>query len=210
MCSFKAISALLDFTCVVLPSTVCVPGPCGTKCKVKKWGRCIIRIPRFSSCCRRIPDIACETKRGLCIAARKTATAALKLAQRGVNSGRITLNAAKVVLEGFKKTVNLAKKSLEAANLALEIAERTYRAGVKAATALVRFAANANDLFSIKKITFDVTLSDAYRASFSGMVSARIFGQNVLVALNINLRDIASMARQLAEEAIDGLSSFFG
>ena len=204
------ISALLDFTCFVLPSTVCVPGSCGTTCKKRKWGRCIIRIPKFSACCTRIPDAACETERGLCIAARKSASEALALAERAVNSARITLDAAKLTLEGAMRAVNTARDSLNVANLALEAARRTYRAGAEAATALTRFAANANDLFSIRTITFDVTLSAASGGSFSGRVSARIFGRNVNVALNINLRNIASMARQLAEEAIDGLSSFIG
>ena len=187
---------------------MCIPGSCGTTCKKKKWGKCIIRIPKFSSCCYKAPDAACETRKATCIAARATANAALRAAKKTVQSSRVTLDAAKGVLEGVKKTVSAAKHTLDVANAALEAAKVTYKVGADAATAITRFA--LKDLFNIREITFDVSLSAASGGSFSGRVSARIFGKNVDASLSIDVRDVVSMAKQLADKAIGGLSKFVG
>ena len=187
---------------------MCVPAPCGTTCIASAWGRCVLRGPTFSSCCFKSPDPICESTRAGCIALRATLTAALRAAEVVVDKSRFTLDAAKGVLEGAKGVVKAASRSLDLAKVALEAAKQTYKAGLKAATALTSFA--LNDLFNIKEITFDVQLSVANGGSFSGRVSARILGNNVNVALRINVRDVTSMAKQLAEEAIDGLSSFLG
>ena len=192
----------------IISSTVCVPAPCGTTCKARVFGKCILRVPTFSKCCFRAPDAVCETKRGACIAARETATLALKGAEKVVDTSRVALDVAKGVLEGAKRTVSAAKGALDAANAALEAAKQTYRAGADAASALARFA--LNDLFNIKEITFDVSLSVASGGSFSGRVSARILGRDVNAAVSVNVHDIASMAKQLADKAISGLSSFIG
>ena len=198
----------LNFYLCIIPSTVCVPAPCGSRCVKRWWGRCVFRLPTFSSCCFKSPNLICEARRAGCIALRATIIAALKVAEEIVDKSRFTLNAAKGILEGAKGVVSAASHTLKVANFALEAAKQTYKAGVVAASALTRFA--LNDLFNIKEMTFDVQLSVANGGSFSGRVKARILGNNVNVALRINVRDVTSMARQLAEEAIDGLSSFFG
>ena len=187
---------------------MCVPAPCGTTCIARAWGKCVLVRPTFSKCCFKSPNLICEAERAGCIALRKTLTAALKVAEQVVDKGRFTLDAAKGVLQGVKGVVNAAKHTLDVAKIALEAAKQTYKAGAKAATALTSFA--LNDLFNIKEVSFDVQLSVANGGSFSGRVKARILGNNVNVALRINVRDVTSMAKQLAEEAIDGLSSFLG
>ena len=187
---------------------MCVPSPCGTTCVARAWGRCVLVRPTFSSCCFRAPDVPCQTRRAACIALRETATAALKAAQQIVDKSRVTLDAAKGVLEGAKVAVNAARHSLDVAKAVLEAAKQTYKAGVEAASALTRFA--LNDLFNIKEITFDVKLSVANGGSFACRVSARILGKNVNVSLQFNVRNISLIAKQLADKAIGGLSSFFG
>ena len=185
---------------------MCVPGSCGTTCKKKKWGKCIIRIPKFSSCCHKAPDAVCKTRKASCNAARATAKGVLTAAEKTVDGSKVTLDAANGVLEGAKGVVRATKHTLDVANAALAAAKATYKVGADAATAITRFA--LNDLFNIKSITFDVTLSAASGGSFSGSVSARILGKNVNVSLNIDVRNIVSMAKQLADRAIGGLSKF--
>ena len=191
-----------------IPSTVCVPAPCGTTCITKAWGKCVLVRPTFSKCCFKSPNLVCEAKRVGCIALRKTLIAALKVAEKVVDKSRFTLDAAKGFLQGVRGVVNAAKHTLDIAKIALELAKQTYKAGTEAGKALTSFA--LNDLFNIEEVSFDVQLSVANSGSFSGRVKGRILGNNVDVALRINVRDVSSMAKQLAEEAIDGLSSFLG
>ena len=193
---------------LTLPPAVCVPAPCGTTCKQHLFGTCVIYLPTFSSCCFKSPDPVCETAKAACNAARATAKGVLKAAEKIVEGSKVTLDAANGVLEGAKGVVSAAKHTLDVANAALEAAKVTYKVGADAATAIVRFA--LNDLFNIKSITFDVTLSAASGGSFSASVSARILGNNVNVSLKIDVHNIVSMAKQLADKAIGGLSKFVG
>ena len=193
---------------LTLPPAVCMPAPCGKTCKKHVWGKCIIYLPKFSSCCFKSPDPICETRKAACNAARATAKGVLKAAEKTVGGSKFTLDAANGVLEGAKGVVSAAKHTLDVANAALEAAKVTYKVGADAATAIARFA--LKDLFNIKSITFDVTLSAASGGSFSGRVSARILGNNVKVSLKIDVRNMASMAKQLADKAIGGLSKFVG
>ena len=185
---------------------MCIPGYCGTTCKKKKWGKCIVRVPKYSSCCYKAPDASCLAERAACNAARQTAYATLRAAERAVDSSRVTLNAAKAALEGARAAVSAAKHTLDVANAALEAAKVTYKVGAEAAAAITRFV--LNDLFNIKEITFNVTLSVASGGSFSGRVLARILGNDVDISLNIDVHDVVSMAKQLADQAISGLSKF--
>ena len=66
-----------------------------------------------------------------------------------------------------------------------------------------------NDVLSIDEITFDVHISVANGGSFDGTVKGTILGADVNVVVNINVYDIVSTAKTLAEEVIDGLSAFF-
>ena len=187
---------------------MCVPSPCGWTCYHSIWGSCVIGGPSFSSCCFRAPDLVCESARAGCIALRETGLLALKAAEEIVDNSRWTLEVVKGVLEGAKGVVSAAKHSLDVANLALEAAKQAYKVGAAVANAVAQFA--LKDLFNIKEMMFDVNLSVANGGSFEVGVKARILGNDVDVNARINIRDITSVAKQLAEEAIDGLSSFFG
>ena len=171
-------------------------------------GSCVIGGPSFSSCCFRAPDPVCEAARAGCIALRETGLLALKAAEEAVDNSRWTLDVAKGVLERAKGAVSAANHTLDVANFALEAAKQTYKVGAAAANAIAQFA--LKDLFNIKEMTFDVSLRVANGGSFSVGVKVRIFGNDVNVNAQINVRDITSVAKQLADEAIDGLSSFFG
>ncbi len=125
-----------------------------------------------------------------------------------VSTARRSLDAAKDVLDGARATVNTARVSLDAANLALQAASATYNVGSKAAGKIASFGING--LISIREISFDVNLSVANGGSFSGSVRANFLGQTeVTVRLNINVRDITSMAKQLANRIGDDFSSLF-
>lgn len=85
---------------------MCVPGVCGSTCKKKKWGVCILWIPKTSSCCYKVPDAVCETKNAACKTAREAAKGILKAAEKTVDSSKVTLDAAKGVLEGAKGLIS--------------------------------------------------------------------------------------------------------
>ena len=94
------------------------------------------------------------------------------------------------------------------AKFALEAAKQTYKVGTAAANAIAQFV--LRDLFSIKEMTFGVSLSVANSGAFPVAVKARILGFDANINVEINTHDITSVAKQLAEETIDGLSSFIG
>ena len=93
------------------------------------------------------------------------------------------------------------------AKFALEAAKQTYKVGTAAANAIAQFV--LRDLFSIK-MTFGVSLSVANSGAFPVAVKARILGFDANINVEINTHDITLVAKQLAEETIDGLSSFIG
>ena len=190
------------------PLAVCIPAPCGWTCLSRWWGTCVFGGPTFSACCFKVPDLICEAARLGCIALREVGLLALKVAQEIVDNSRWTLDVAIGVLEGAKGVVNAAKHTLDLAIYALEAAKQTYKVGAAAANAVIQFA--LRDLFNIKEMTFDVSLSAANGGEFSVGVKARILGNNVNINVRIDTRNILSVAKQLAEEAISGLSSFFG
>ena len=86
--------------------------------------------------------------------------------------------------------------------------ETTYAAGLEAANLISRLGVNG--LINIRQISFDVELATAAGGSFSGSATAVFAGAaETTVSLNVNLFDILSMARQLANHIGNGLSSLF-
>ena len=129
-------------------------------------------------------------------------------AEEIVDSSRLVLDIANGVLEGAKGVISAASHTLDIAIFALEAIKQTYRVGAEAANAVAQFT--LKDLFSIKEMIFNVALGVANGGSFDVDVKGRILGKDVDVSVNINIQDINSVAKLLAEEVIDGLSSFFG
>ena len=189
-------------------ATVCIGCPTCCDCCGRVWGVCICAEPGWDSCCTRITDPICIAGNGLCEGLRATAYAALTIAEETVNAAQGSLKVAEGVLEAAKAVVSTAKYSLDAANGILEAAQVTYQVGTDVAGRIASFGLNG--LVNIREISFDVDLSAASGGSFSGSVRAVFLGQaEVTVSLSVNLRDIVSMAKQLAERIGDGFASLF-
>lgn len=123
------------------------------------------------------------------------------MAQEGLSAAQTTLKAAQA-------TVDAARVSLDAVNAVLQAVSDTYKLGSDVAGKITSFGING--LVSIHEITFNAELSVANGGSFSGSVKARFLGHaQVTVRININLRDITAMAKQLADEIGAGFSSLF-
>ena len=138
---------------------------------------------------------------------RATLTAALRVAERAVDESRHVLDVAILALELAKGAFNAAKLPFDAAVAALEVVKQTYSVGVEAINKIAEFG--LGEIVNIKGITFDVSLSAAATGSFSVSVSARLAGNDVNLSLSINLHDVIGIARDIADRAIDGLSSVF-
>ena len=65
------------------------------------------------------------------------------------------------------------------------------------------------EIINLKEITFDASLGVAATGSFSGSVSTCIEGRNVNLNIHVNLYDVISIARQIADYIIPGLSELF-
>ncbi len=190
------------------PFIVCIGCIRGTRCCGEAWGRCICRRPHFESCCSRISDPTCEAANAACNALRATARAALRVVEETVRGARGSVDVADGVLVAAQGVVNTARGALDAAVAVLEVASQTYRLGTEAATAIA--SVGVSGLVSIRAISFDVSLGAANSGSFSGSVRANFLGQaEVNIGLEINMRDITAMARELANQIGDGLSSLF-
>ena len=97
---------------------------------------------------------------------------------------------------------------MRGAQHALVGVQKSFAVGLKAANAVARFGVNG--LISIREISFRTNLDVAARGSFSGSVRAVFAGAaEKTISLNINLHDITSIAKQLANHIGNGLSSLF-
>ena len=97
---------------------------------------------------------------------------------------------------------------MRVAEQALEGVNKAFAVGIEAASAVASFGLNG--LISIIRISFRANLNHAAGGSFSGSVRAVFAGAaEATVSLNINLHDITSMAKQLADHIGNGFSSLF-
>ena len=186
----------------------CVGCPRGWTCCGRAWGKCVCSRPKWDGCCTRITDPTCLAANTACDALRETAKAALRAAEGVVSGAKGTLDVANVALEGARVVVRESEVALDAANGILEAAKQTYRLGAKAGELVASFGING--LVSITQISFDVELGAAASGRFAGSVTARFLGgAQTTISLSIDLRDIASMASQLADHVSSGLSGLF-
>lgn len=164
--------------------------------------------PSWNGCCTRISDPVCEAENAACVALKEPIRLAFRGAEELIDSSRHTLEVANAGIIVLQQGVSAAELGLRGAQEAVDGVERAYAAGLQAADFLARLGVNG--LISIRRISFDVELDAAARGSFSGSVTARFAGAaETTISLNIDLYDIASMARQLAGRIGDGLSSLF-
>ena len=169
---------------------------------------CICWRPGWNSCCTRIPDHTCKAANAACTALKKPIKLTLRGAEELVDSSRVTLDAAKAALIPLEAAVDAAQKAVNVADAALEGLKITFATALQAANAIANFGLNG--LISIREISFSANLDVAAGGSFSGSVRAVFAGAaEATVSFNINLYDITSMARQLADNIGSGFSSLF-
>ena len=162
----------------------------------------------FGDCCTSVPDPVCEAANAACIALKEPLKAALVVAEEAVNTARGTLDAAKAALIPLQAAVDAAQVVVDGAEQALEGVKAAFAVGLQAANAIANFGLNG--LISIREISFNANLDVAAGGSFSGSVRAVFAGAaETTVSINIDLRDITSMARQLADHIGDAFSSLF-
>lgn len=108
----------------------------------------------------------------------------------------------------MKGAVKAAQVAVRGAEEALKGVKTAFAAGLKAANIIAKFGING--LISIREIRFRASLAAASGGSFSGSVKAKFAGAaEVTVHLHINLHDVKSMAKQLANRIGKGFSSLF-
>ena len=169
---------------------------------------CVCWRPKIGSCCTHPPDPVCEAANAACIALKKPIEAALEAAKATVNTARGTLDAAKAALIPLQAAVTAAQASVDGAESALDGVKAVFAVGLQAANAIANFGLNG--LVSIREISFNANLDVAAGGSFSGSVRAVFAGAaETTVSININLRDITSIAKQLADHIGSGFSSIF-
>ena len=152
----------------------------------------------------------CMRQNAICHAVRHAILVARRAAEELVDRLRIVLDAANAALIPLQKAVDAAKAAVDAAEAILEDLKVTpkFATALQAAAAIAKFGLNG--LISIREISFSAGLDVAASGSFSGLVRAVFAGApEATVSFNINLYDITSMAKQLADHIVDGFSSLF-
>ena len=119
-----------------------------------------------------------------------------------------TLEVAKAAIAPLELAVTAAKGVLTATEATLSGVQAAQAVGLKAFNEIAKFGLNG--LISIREISFDAHLDVAAGGSFSGSVRAVFLGAaETTVSVNVNMRDITAMAKQLADHIGNGFSSLF-
>lgn len=133
------------------------------------------------------------------------------------------LDAAKWTVEESSHTLDLAKDALTLAEYAVDGAEgcldlavdvlkgvnEACKLALDLAKLIKQFSGDFEDIIDIKKITFDAKLSEANIGSFDVTLTGVFLGEEKTLELYIDLRNIASICKQLAEHIGEGFSKFF-
>ena len=186
----------------------CIGCPRGWHCCGRWWGRCVCWRPGWDSCCWRIPDLLCNILNGICSVARRALDLALRAAIWVVDKSRHVLDVAKEALYVARGVVKAARKTLDAAIAFLEGVKRLYRIGVKALDALASLS--LTQIITIREIYFNVGLNVANGGRFQCRVIGTLMSWHFNSIMDIDTRNIWSIARSLAERAFSGLSKFIG
>ena len=118
------------------------------------------------------------------------------------------MDGAKTALIPLEESVTAASKSVEGAQKPLEGVKAAFAIGMDAANAIADFGLNG--LISIEEISFSANLDVAAGGSLSGSVRVVFAGAaKKTVSIHINLHDITSMAKQLADHIGKDFSSLF-
>ena len=187
---------------------VCIGCFDGTYCCARAWGKCVLRCPEWDSCCSRISDPICEAENVACEALKAPIQVALAAARELVESTGDTLQVANYGLAFAEAALTVAEEGVNAAQDFLDGIESTYAVGLKVAESIAEVGLNG--LVDIREISFDVGLDVASGGAFFASVRAVFAGAaEVTISLDINLYDITSMVKDLADRIGDGFSSLF-
>ena len=189
------------------PYAVCVGCFSGTKCCGRVWGRCVCVLPKWKSCCWRVPDPVCESKNAACELLKAPIRTLLEAARITLDSSRHSLDVVRIALRAAEEVLSGAQEAVELASDALEVVEDTYQVGMRAATKIAQFGLTG--IVNIQEITFRTSLSVVSTGSFSVSIRARLLRVQTTVGVSLDLRDITGVARELGDRVTSGLSNFF-
>ena len=190
------------------PCIGCVGCPSGWRCVTRVWGKCVLSVPGWDSCCIKVKNPLCLVANAACWLLKKPLDLILQAAIFVVDKSRHVLDVAKVALTLAQGVLHTVKLGLDAANVVLEVIKVTYKIGVKAISALVDFA--LTKVLNIREMHFRVALGSAKGAEFECGVRGVLLGVNFNLRVKFNLFDIWSLIKFFAERAISGLSKFIG
>ena len=165
--------------------------------------------PRWEGCCHRVTDPVCEAANTACHVLREPIRALLTAARTIVDNSRHGLDVAREGLRLSREAANRAEQSADLANTALTAARDTYQVGLQVAGLITNLGVGANQIVSVKEISFDVPLEYANTGRFNCNVRCCIAGNEVNTNTNINLYDTTEIARILSDRVVNGLSGFF-
>lgn len=124
-----------------------------------------------------------------------------------MDESRRSLDAANAALDAVRELLRTCQHSLGLATAALEAVKQTYRVGAEAANLVARVGLDG--AIAIRKISFNVPLSTADSGAFECSVRVSFAGQaKVTIDVAINLRNLTSIARELANRVVSGLADF--
>lgn len=205
----KLHKALADLRDACTPPTchrICIGNFCGSRCVATVWGRCVFWAPTFDSCCSIGPDLICEARRATCRALRSVLATTVNRFESVVGESRAEFEAAENDLENKKSSENNAQFAFDNAVAAHENTLQMYQPRVEAANQIA--TCDLGGIVDLMEITFDIPLDGG---NFAGLVKGCLAGNNTEVDTNISLSnfyDVTSIARQISDHVINGLSSY--
>ena len=143
-----------------------------------------------------------------CWLLKKPLELAITIAIHIVDKSKVFVDIAKGALSVVQGIVRGARGLLDGVIGFLEVVRRTYRIGVNALSALANFV--LTQIINIREIYFKVGLSAASGGRFHCRVKGVLMGQNINLNLYFDTHNIWSLAKNLGERAISGISKFFG
>lgn len=115
------------------------------------------------------------------------------------------LEVVKAVVDKSRVALTIANGILEAAKGVIEVTKITVKAGLDAASAIARFGLGG--VIDVRSASFDVLLSVASGGYLRASITVQLMGgAPITFGIDVNFKDLWSMALSLAEKAFDGIS----
>lgn len=154
--------------------------------------------PRWE-CCKRIPDIPCETKKKLCEGLKEGVLKLLEEAMKKLNAANAAYEAAKATLHVLEEGVNAAKDGLKKAEDGVKAVNAEHALGIAANGLIHQFGLSG--LLCIKRLCVDDALPISVIATgrFTGTITVGCFGlPEKSAGFNFDLHHPDKMARDVA------------